>query len=142
MTMDRTLRFRSWRWQFRVREIMRFGVLGTASAAASWALFFSYHQLLHIHYLTAVLITFFTWIYPAYYIQRRWVFPVAQKLRGFLLFLAIHGLTIPAYFLGMSYLVGELRWRPSIAYASLILLISLGMFVLLKFWVFRQPART
>ena len=123
------------------RQLIKYGFFGGLSATGSWISFFILEELLNVHFGIALIMAFLLWIYPSYYFQSRWVFLSRTSTAGFLIFVSSYGASLPAYFAGMTLLVGCLDWNPSAAYALLIAVISLGLFALMKLLVFPKMRR-
>lgn len=117
-------------------KFFRFIAVGILNTAVSFGLFLVFFHLFGFHYLVANATVFISWVWFGYQLQRTLAFRVPKSKDGFKKFLLNQLLFIGVSSFSM-WLVVELGGvEPEIAWLITVGLVTLGMYVVSRLWVF------
>ncbi len=119
-------------------RFFRFLTVGLVNSVASFVLFLVYFSAIGFHYLLANILVFVSWVWVGYELQRRFAFQAKRTAGGFARFVVnqIGFMTIGTLLLWV--LVELVRLLPEIAYLLTLGIITGGLYLSSRFWVFRR----
>ena len=119
-------------------EFWRFLIAGLVNALAGFSLFLLFFGVFGWHYLVSNVLVFLSWAWFGYELQRRWVFTIPSSRQAFLKY-AVNQTFFMASGTAVLWLLVEFAaLRPEVAYVVTVGLITLGVYLASKFWVFQR----
>ena len=123
---------------FSLPEFWRFLFVGLVNAIAGFLLFLLFFGLFGWHYLISNVLVFSSWAWFGYQLQRRWVFRIPSSPHAFLKYV-VNQIGFMVSGTAVLWLLVEFATlRPEAAYLITVGLITLGVYLSSKFWVFRR----
>lgn len=121
----------------RLPEFWRFLIAGLVNALAGFLLFLLFLWVFGWHYLISNVLVFFSWAWFGYELQRRWVFKIPSSRQAFLKYVVNQTVFVASGTAVLWSLVEFGRLHPEVAYVVTVGLITLGVYLSSKHWVFR-----
>ena len=121
-------------------QLVRFLAVGGLNALATYALFLTFLWLVDIHYVLSNLLAFGIWAWFGFELQRRFVFNATGAPFVFARYIAnqIFFIVVGTGILALLVDIGAIP--PAIAYIVMLVVVTAGLFLASKFWVFSKPS--
>ena len=123
------------------RQFFRYAVVGLSSNALLYSAYLLLTSL-GIGHKTAMTVLYAVGILSTFHLNRRWTFDhKGYSPSAFVRYLSIYILGYVVSFLGLFIFVDLLEFRHQMIQAVLIILVAALLFVLQRFWVFKEDER-
>lgn len=120
----------------RLNRLARFVLAGLVNAIASFLIFYLLYSQLAIHYLLANLISFATWVWFGFEIQRRWVFQSGTSKHAFVKYILHHLVFLALASVLLWVQVKVISIDPVLAHPLTICVVAAGMYLVLSRFIF------
>lgn len=125
------------RLETRITQVGKYLLAGFVNVVAGFILFLLYFKVLGWHHLVANVLVFGSWVWFGYQIQRRWTFQAAHSWKSLAKYITNQVVFASTGTVSLWFLVDWIGLDATLGYALSTGIMTVGMYALSAFWVFR-----
>ena len=124
--------------RLQLNQYLAFVGIGLLNTSVGLGIFSTLLRVLELPEMQSYALTFIVWAFPGFWLQRRFVFSAHPDWASVIRYMVAQGVSFLIGGLLLAFLVEVVRLIPEISYVMTYFLLSVILFAVSRFWVFKN----